>query len=721
MSVLPEVSDLPALSVDYFPTPWQAALFRCWGLADENRLARALGASTEQLRAAAGELGLNAARRADPLWSSRGYLTLIRGTWHLLSFEQTLTLLNLTDAQLAALLKEDDFLWHKLGQFKPRTPDCRYRPLTEAERARTREIAAEMATLPECFRRDPAFAFVGDLTREEKSGGAAENAGTESSSSDSPLRTIYSYFALYGDPLSTPELDPFPDGLLQRYARMGVKGVWLQGVLYQLVEFPFAPELSAGWEKRLRTLNDLIRRAKRFGIGVYLYLNEPRSMPEWFFKRHPHLRGTREGDFWAMCTSRPEVKRYLHDAARELFTRCPELAGFFTITMSENLTNCFSRGPMTCPRCAARRPEEAVAEVNNLLARGAREGNPAARAVAWSWGWGDDWAEKVAPLLTEGQIVQCTSEEGLKTSIGGVSGSVLDYTLSQCGPGEKARRVWRSALGSGHECCAKVQLNNSWELAAVPWLPVFDRVAEHMRALRAAGVRHLQCSWTLGGYPSPNLMLAGRVLDGRGGVREFLNEWLGPELAGAADAAQRRLSAAFSEFPFHVETVYTAPMNFGPMLPFYLKPTGRKATMIGFPYDDLDSWRSIYPRPVFRAQFERLVAGWREGTDMLAAHEGEHPGWDEMLTMARAALVHFSSALHQIRFVEARDAGDREAMLGVVADERANVRAAAELRARDSRIGYEASNHYFYSMNDLCEKMLNLSWAEQRLRQPMDK
>lgn len=27
MSVLPEVSDLPALSVDYFPTPWQARCF----------------------------------------------------------------------------------------------------------------------------------------------------------------------------------------------------------------------------------------------------------------------------------------------------------------------------------------------------------------------------------------------------------------------------------------------------------------------------------------------------------------------------------------------------------------------------------------------------------------------------------------------------------------------------------------------------------------------
>ena len=34
----------------------------------------------EAVRAAAGELGLDASRRADPLCSSRGYLTLIRGT-----------------------------------------------------------------------------------------------------------------------------------------------------------------------------------------------------------------------------------------------------------------------------------------------------------------------------------------------------------------------------------------------------------------------------------------------------------------------------------------------------------------------------------------------------------------------------------------------------------------------------------------------------------------
>ena len=120
---------------------------------------------------------------------------------------------------------------------------------------------------------------------------------------------------LYGDPLSDPSLDPFPDALLAEYARMGVRGVWLQGILYQLTPFPFDPALSTGWEARIAALNRLIARAKRHGIGVYLYLNEPRSMPDAFFARYPHLRGAREGDFCAMCTSTDEVRAYLEDAA----------------------------------------------------------------------------------------------------------------------------------------------------------------------------------------------------------------------------------------------------------------------------------------------------------------------------------------------------------------------------------------------------------------------
>ncbi len=38
-------------------------------------------------------------------------------------------------------------------------------------------------------------------------------------------RYVYSYFALYGDPLMEEQVDPFPDGFLDRLARVGVNGV----------------------------------------------------------------------------------------------------------------------------------------------------------------------------------------------------------------------------------------------------------------------------------------------------------------------------------------------------------------------------------------------------------------------------------------------------------------------------------------------------------------
>ena len=45
------------------------------------------------------------------------------------------------------------------------------------------------------------------------------------------------------------------------------------------------------------------------------------------------------------------------------------------------------------------------------------------------------------------------------------------------------------------------------------------------------------------------------------------------------------------------------------------------------------------------------------------------------------------------------------------------VRRLLALRARDSRLGYEASNHYFYTVNDLIEKCLQLDWLEGKMEE----
>ena len=62
--------------------------------------------------------------------------------------------------------------------------------------------------------------------------------------------------------------------------------------------------------------------------------------------------------------------------------------------MTENLTNCFSRGGGDqCPRCRERGPAAVVSEVNRLLAEGIWQSKPDARVIVWDWGWGNDWAE----------------------------------------------------------------------------------------------------------------------------------------------------------------------------------------------------------------------------------------------------------------------------------------------------------------------------------------
>jgi len=93
-----------------------------------------------------------------------------------------------------------------------------------------------------------------------------------------------------------------------------------------------------------------------------------------------------------------------------------------------------------------------------------------------------------------------------------------------------------------------------------------------------------------------------------------------------------------------------------------------------------------------------------------------------MLRLAEAALCHFASTANQIRFVmhrdawlEHRDGSDRQAMLAIIDDERAMVLRLIELRRKDSRIGYESSNHYYYTLQDLAEKLINLKYCADQL------
>lgn len=57
----------------------------------------------------------------------------------------------------------------------------------------------------------------------------------------------------------------------------------------------------------------------------------------------------------------------------------------------------------------------------------------------------------------------------------------------------------------------------------------------------------------------------------------------------------------------------------------------------------------------------------------------------------------------------------QDELLRIVFKEMETVQNWIDLRLKDSRIGFESSNHYFYTLQGLKEKMINLAYCEARL------
>ena len=703
-----------------FPDRMSAYVWRNWFLVPHDRLAATVGAAEAELEKVAAEMGLPAKVDVLPAWRRQGYITVLRRNWHLLDYPQMLKLLGMTRRQLYFSLMEDDFLWHKLGQLKPSCGELAWDAAAVAAGApRRRQIAAILREEgADDFSEQPRFAFVDELKRVD--GRRPAPARTRS---PFDLRLIFSYFADYGDPLGDPEVGSYPEGLLEKLAAQGVNAVWLHTVLNTLAKDPKYPEFGAGCENRLANLRKLVARAARYGIRVYLYMNEPRAQPPAFFEANEERRAlkgvSQKGDgTFTMCTSCPETRRWMREATRSVFAAVPGLGGIFTISMSENLTNCASRGGKAgCPRCRNRSIAEIVAEVNRTLVEGMRAANPQAEALVWNWAWPDGQEDEILKALpADGCRMMAVSEGKMEICRGGVKVRTHDYSISCVGPSEMARSFWTAARARGFRTMAKVQANTTWEIAAVPYLPVMELVAEHAANLVKAGVDGVMLSWSLGCLPAPNLRVYNEM-DASGDVDKVLDaiacDLYGGEAVPSVRKAWRSFSDGFRSFPFDIGVVYLAPLQVGCANPLYWEKTGYLATMVGIPYDDARRWCGSYPMETWKELMQKVADGFERGCgDWKAAvaamgDAGKRAFAENEYGIFRTAALHFASVVDQVRFVQARDAGDAAAMAAIAARELARAKEELALARADSRIGYESSNHYFFVPQDLREKILS--------------
>ena len=708
-----------------FPDVLTAYVFRNWGLVPVRTLADAIGAAEDDVRQIADELGLAPSPSVSPRWRRMGYATILRRNWHLVPYAQLMELVGMDRRELREALVEDDCLGTKLGMPKPDCPMLVYSAESAAKgraaRLRLRSILDDEGVKVVDPSEEPRFRFLEDF------GSLPSIARSDDPRFD--MRMIYPFSADYGDPFAEDGVPSCPEGLFADLAARGINAAWFHVVLSSLTTDAKYPEFGVGSASRLANLREIVARAGRHGVKVMLYINEPRAQPSVFFEapgrsgmRGSAVRGWKSGH--CRCIRDPDTLRWLRDSLAQLFRSVPGLGGVFTITMSENPTHCGSqfREPdeIDCPRCRGASVSDMVVAVNRAIYEGVKAGSPDAEVCFYDTAWEllKNPVDTVVPFLPKGGRLVSWSEKLLRFRQGGLDLKVNEYSISHPGPGPSGMRHWAAAKKAGLRADAKLQVNTSWEICAVPYLPAMDLVAEHAYNLSTGVVDGVMLSWSLGGYPGPNLALFSRFSRGANDRDAILDD-LAADLYGedAKDAVRTAWSAysdAYRNYPMQWQTVYYSPVQMGPANLLWMKNTGWPATMVNNAYDAYEQWTDGYSRnrAVWVEQMGRTADGFDAADRLWAAAVAKMRGARRAAGardggVFRAATLHFRASHDQAQFILARNCGDVAGMRRWAERELATAKEFLRIVRADSRLGYESSNRYMYVPNDIIEKILN--------------
>ena len=685
---------LKTLKVDnldiFTPTKWQTVILRNYGLVQTKNIAKVLGCTTKRVEIEADRLGIRIIQ-CGSLWRQKSYLTIIRNNWNLLNYEQLLTLLEMREEELSYNLSNNDFLGVKLGSFKPEVESIYYKALTKEELKQTRKI---QKIIKKYFIENYASPFSFNFSKKEVL------------TRDNHDRIIYPYSLEYGDILLKAS-EIISEEELQAYAASGVNGLWIGATLRDLCYYPFSIKKDKKYLLRRENLNKFIETAKAYGIKIYLYLNEPRGIHlNELNPKYDHLKGRVETDTVALCVANKEVQDYLYKATKELIDNVPNIEGIITITSSENLTHCKHVPGSECKACQNYRPYELASLINNIMYKAISDSNSNTRLIANLWGWAPycdylpNEAQMGIDLLDQNIEIMCVSEFGTHKKNGQFF-EVGEYSLSNAEPCIETIELLNYAHKKNHKILAKIQVNNSWEMSIVPYIPCFENVFNHLEKLRKIGANDYMLSWTLGGYPSTSLSLVSA---------DNYDAWLKENFGYDSDVvkmAVHDISKGFAYFPFNTRLLYLSPINQGPSNLLYRNVTNRKATMVTFPYDDISSWVDKSEESYFVTNMKKVIKHFKKALNTLNEITNPSETILEIIRYLKVWTICYESTLNQYLFNlnKGNDTIDLNQYLNK------ELKLTLELykeAATDSTIGFEASNQYIFTQNAFLEKIVNV-------------
>lgn len=650
----------------------------------------------------------------------------LRRNWNFVPYSQLTILLDMSVQEIQTMLGQDAFYISDLGP-KPENPPVRIEKTLEGGSGVIPYFRASVPTGSE----EERFHFIELLNQP-----ISENAWPRERVPPALRpRIAFPYYAKFGNVLGNDDFkSAYPPSVLESMERMRLDAIWLEAVYQHLIRTKIFPEFGKESRAQFANLNWLIEETRKHGLGVFLYLNEPRGMPASFFKKYPGIKGApgRPGDgLFSMCTSTKMMQDYLVEATATLFKEAPGLSGIILITASENPTNCYSltRHPK-CPCCLRQTGPEVIAQVVQLMDQGAHSVAPDARVIAWDWSWEiveDNPQKQIIDRLPSSATLMVDFERSTVIEREGVKSTVEEYSLSVVGPSPRAAAHIRMGKARGMDVMAKIQVGNTWEVGLVPYIPVEQLVARKFEAMRAAGITGAMESWTLGGYPSLNWEVAeafyhGYTAGGDGNLEKFAATIYGASVAKRVVRAWRLFSDAFEQYPFSDSLVYSSVVQCGPAALLYFEPTGLTPRIMNS-YDSLD-WTQPFGPKIVADLFEKMASGWNAGLKELEGLMNDVPASQRHqvakdIGVCRAIGLYFRSIANQVRFHASRQhwktsLAGLNTMKLLVKDEITAARQFLEVCSQDSRLGFEASLGYLYLPLDIREKLVACQYVIEK-------
>ncbi len=518
----------------------------------------------------------------------------------------------------------------------------------------------------------------------------------------------------------------YPDEYLNGLAHCRVNGIWVAGLFREILYSEVLPELCTEVEPQaLERLNKLTERAANYGIKVYLFCMEPRSLKPGHpvFAAHPELLGTvcGEGDLLGvgtLCFEEQRVRDYLRESLTGLWNAAPKLGGMIQIFAGERATSCRSIddyiGDGTlCPRCARLTQGEALSRIIRFQTEVLREVAPDARYLVWSYGLprraqttkeyiyqniGREvvWLENFEHYLTKEFFAHTIINE--------------EYSLSLTGPSETFSAMHKLAKPESPEVWPKLQFGTTYEFGNLPFMPT--PAAAFRKSCGEYGGAFL--SWIIGGWPDLMLKAFGMTTGANHHTeKEFLHRlaafYYGENQADQVAAAWKIFAEALELYPCDKDIFYYGPLPRSPgyrllltggeTLPAHTYNWGidrnRKQQAC---YTSVPKWSGAFHPEELSMLFRRLAARWNDGLEILRRIPATRTT-SRQLAAAEAVQVMTESAANVYDFYRLRsnfrDPETARQLVALAESEITLARRMMELLRVDARIGFQ-SEIYFY-------------------------